>query len=103
MKDYRAIVLISPCIRRIEYELDLQAITHPSADGFSGVRLLRFPRLPIAASIPARRRRRRRRRLRPALRRSRGVGGKEARAPQERRSEPRRTRPSDLQQEQNQN
>ena len=102
MKDYRAIVLISPCIRRIEYELDLQAITHPSADGFSGVRLLRFPRLPIAASIPARRRRRRRR-LRPALRRSRGVGGKEARAPQERRSEPRRTRPSDLQQEQNQN
>ena len=85
----------------IQGQLGLQAITHPSADGFPGVRLLRFPGLPITPSIPARRRRRGG--LRPTLRRhSRGVGGEEASAAQERRSELRRTRPRDLQQEGNQ-
>ena len=63
-------------------------MTYPSADGFSGVRLLRFPRLTIIPSLAARTARRRRRRgLRPALRRSRGVAGEEARAPQEPSSE----------------
>ena len=63
-------------------------MTYTSADGFSGVRLLRFPRLTIIPSLAARTARHRRRRgLRPALRRSRGVAGEEARAPQEPSSE----------------